>query len=180
LLWVAPTPANDFHTLITCGMALRPMPMPPTPCGCSPYAELLLRLPAEWSVGPDASHTDEATWPLTELMHVARIPHLDATHFGAGHTVTLVDAPTGAVHAMGPTGFCGCVLREPDWTPTSFRQLRLTLGDRLHFLSVIPLYEGELVFAHEQGGPALLDCLDSRGVTDLVVVDRPSVFTVIH
>lgn len=183
LVWVAPGVGRDFHTLVTCGMSGRPMTKSGTrvKCRCSPYAELLLRLPADWPVGPDAMNDPQASWPLRELLNLASAPHFEAMHFGHGHTMTVVDDTRSEVTTICPeTDFCGWVLREPAWAPRRFRSLRHDRRHRLDFFGSIPLYAEELEIACTRGSSFLFGNLDRAGVTDQLVVDRPNLFAGIH
>ena len=181
LIWVEPRPGQDFHTLVTSGMSARPMSKPAGPCECSPFAELVLRLPAHWPVGPGAGQARKFRWPLEELIYLAHMPHRDETHFGLGHTVTLVEDTGEAVASITPeTTFGGWVLRRPDWAPRPFRHLRRTFLHRVDFFSAVPLYPDELKLAFDEGSQALFERLDASGITDLLVADRPSAFTVLH
>lgn len=181
MLWVDPGRDRPFHTLVTCGMGLRPMSVAESRCACSPFAELVLRLPPDWPIGPTASRTSKARWPIEELFHLAYMPHREQTHVGHGHTVTVIDPKAREVAPICvDSPFHGWVLRRPDWTPRSFRSLRLTFEQRLDFLSAVALFADELELAYDKGSGVLLEHLDRAGVTDLLATGRPSALSPIH
>ncbi|MGC4866446.1 suppressor of fused domain protein [Micromonospora sp. DT53] len=66
---VAPTEERPYRTLITSGMSELPMTVPEGH-GISPYAELMLCLPADWPLTRRTGLDDDpAGWPLRVLKH---------------------------------------------------------------------------------------------------------------
>jgi hypothetical protein len=171
ILWVAPGPNRDFHTFVTCGMSERAMIPPKGWTGCR-HAELLLRLPPTWKLGRRVLDKPRYNWPLRELEHLARMPHVYRVWLWAYHTVANGDPPEPL---PGATGFSGSVLVPVTWPHRAFDSLPVDPGRSVHFFGVIPLYADELTLARDAGTDVLLDRMEQAGVTDLLDVDRPSV-----
>lgn len=171
ILWVAPGPNREFHTFVTCGMSERAMIPPEGWTGCR-HAELLLRLPPTWKLGHRVLDKLGHSWPLRELEHLARLPHVYKAWLWAHHTVANGDPPEPL---PGAVGFSGSVLVPATWTRPSFDGLPVGPRRSVHFFGVIPLYADELTLARDAGTDVLLDRMEQAGVTDLLDVDRPSV-----
>jgi hypothetical protein len=171
ILWVAPGPNRDFHTFVTCGMSERAMNPPKERAECR-HAELLLRLPSTWKLGHRVLDKACYNWPLQELEHLARLPHVYEAWLWAHHTVANGDPPEPL---PGATGFSGSVLVRVAWTRPSFDALPVEPGRSVNFFSVIPLYADELMFARDAGAEVLLERIERAGVTDLLDVGRASV-----
>ncbi|GII51320.1 hypothetical protein Psi02_77440 [Planotetraspora silvatica] len=71
---VGPSAERPYQTLVTSGMSERPMTVPDGH-GISPYAELMLCLPADWPLTQAALHDERTGWPVRVLKQVARLPH---------------------------------------------------------------------------------------------------------
>ena len=169
LLWVQPGRHGNFHTFVTCGMSERPMTTPHGAGGCR-YAELLLRLPPTWNLDPASLSEQRHNWPLQELEHLARLPHLYATWLWSGHAVSNGDPPEPLYDT---TDFCGVVIAPPIWTSPDFFHLNVNPGRAVHFFSVIPLYADELKLTRVMEPGLVLDWLEQAGVTDCVDPGRP-------
>ena len=170
LLWAKPGPKRNHHTIVTCGMSELAMKAPRGWSG-NRHAELLLRLPSNWKIGPMHMNDEQFTWPLHELEHLGRLPHLYQTWLWLGLVSANGDPPEPI---CASTRFCGSILARPKWTPERFHSLRVDPGRSLEFLSVIPLYAEELLLAQDAGSAALLEKLDQAGVTDLIDANRPN------
>src|SRR5215216_8015305 len=77
LLVVGPHEGRPYTTLVTCGMSELPMRVPienPEDLGRVPelrHAELLLALPPDWPLRPEAFQHEENYWPLRWLKKLA-------------------------------------------------------------------------------------------------------------
>ena len=174
VLVVGPTDARPYTTLATCGMSERPMRVPienPEDLGVIPelrFAELLLCLPPDWPLTPDAFREEANYWPVRWLKRLARLPHQNDGWLGLGHTV-----PNGDPAApLGPgVGFGGWMVDEPVLFPAELRKLRF--ADRaVNFYSVIPVYEEEMMVKLRKGGSTLARMFDQAKVTELIDVGR--------
>jgi len=168
---VPPAPTRDWNTLVTCGMAERPMTVPE---GLEDYryAELLLALPSSWPLREDAFADESNYWPVRLLKDLARLPHDYDTFLCYGHTVPNGDPPQP--YADG-TGFSGAFIGGPMLTPEEFDELTLSDGRLVRFMAVFPLFAEEMAFKLEHGSEALSKRFVEHGVSEWVNVDRPSV-----
>ena len=168
LLWVQPGPKRPFHTFVTCGMSERAMTPPPEWTGYR-HAELLLRLPRSWNFDHALMSDKRNSWPLQELIELARLPHHYVTWLWENHTVANGDPPDLLVENGE---FSGSILVEPDWAPSGFRSLTVGPGRSVHFFSVIPLYAEELVLARDAGTEVLLERMERAKLTDVLKTGR--------
>ncbi len=168
---VRATPERPYHVLVTSGMSDRPMKVPEGAEECG-YAELLLALPQNWPVD-HASFDDERNyWPVRQLKRTARFPHLYESWLWVGHTVTNGDPPEPFASNVG---FCGGLLSSPVLCHKDAWCLAISPEKQIQFLSLIPVYLEELLFAWKVGADALIKRLNEIGVTELVVKDRRNV-----
>ena len=182
---VAPTEARPCITLVTSGMAERPMNAPPEASACE-FAELTLSLPPDWpglanhDGQPrviDDSHPlrDEANyWPIRWLKMLARFPHEYGTWIWHGHTI-----PNGdPAEPFAPnTRLAGWMLMPSMMGGEAFRTLRV--GDRdIAFFAIWPLYPEEMQYKLDHGADALLDRFEKARISpvpELIDVTRPNV-----
>lgn len=168
---VAMVPATDgrpFQTLVTMGMSERPMHVPDEARrqGAVERAELVLLLPPDWPA-TDPDHY----WPIHTLKSLARLPHEYETWLGYWHTVPNGDPATP--FASG-TNLAGVMLAPPLRLPQDFGELRRPNGETIAFMALMFLTVDELALKLERGTDALLDLIDSAGLNELLVPDRPS------
>jgi hypothetical protein len=147
---VPPADERPFYTLATSGMSERPMR---APSDGRAYAELVLALPPDWPMEPEAFEDERRYWPFRLLQTLATLPHQFETWLWIGHTVPNGDPP----EPYAPdTGLC-CAMLGPA-------------------LTVLALHRDEMEAKLEGGMEALIDPLDQAGVTELLDPARPSVF----
>jgi hypothetical protein len=160
---VDPSPDRDFYTLVTSGMAEKPMATPDELAEHA-YAELVMALPKDWDL-------DRDTWPLTTLQSLASMPHEYETWFGESHTVPNGDPPEPWGRG---TKLCGAIFAPPLLVPDDFRTL--TVGERtVRFLAVVPLYAEEMDLKLAKGAEVLFDLLDAAEVNEWLGPRRESV-----
>jgi Suppressor of fused protein (SUFU) len=177
LLVVGPHDGRPFTTLVTCGMSELPMRVPlenPDDLGLIPelrFAELLLALPPDWPLTPDAFRDEANYWPLRWLKRLARLPHQMEGWLGLGHTV-----PNGdPLRPLAPgVPFAGWLIDEPVRLPKDV--LKLRVADRvINFYAAVPLTAAEMEFKVHNGGGALAQLLDRAKVSELIDVNRADV-----
>ena len=177
---VAPTDDRPFYTLVTSGMAERPMSQPPGVTGCQ-FAELYLCLPPTWP-GLDAGGLSPGDplhpfqdprhyWPIRMLKYLARFPHEYDTWLWYGHTVPNGEPP----EPFAPdTALCSAVLLPGVTVPKDFHVLKV--GDRdVNFFSVVPLYAEEQRLKLDKGVEGLFPLFDKHGVSEVLDPQRPNV-----
>ncbi|HEX3148811.1 MAG TPA: suppressor of fused domain protein [Gemmataceae bacterium] len=177
LLVIEPHEGRPFTTIVTCGMSELSMRVPienPEDLGLIPelrFAELLLALPPEWPLTPEAFHDEANYWPLRWLKMLARLPHQTGGWLGLGHTIPNGDPP----RPLAPdVPFAGWLIDEPVLLPREV--LKLRHSDRvINFYSVVPLYEGEMNLKLRKGGSALAQLLDRAQVSERIDVTRADV-----
>lgn len=163
VLIVEPTSERPVKTLVTVGMSQQPMQGKSGPL----YAELVMALPPDWPIEkPDGG----ATWPVSLLQFLARLPHEYETVLWNGHTVPNDDPPRPYAAS---TELCGALIATPLHTTEEFDELEHD-GRTISFLSVIPLHGGEMDFKLQHGSDALFDRLDEADVSELLDERRPS------
>jgi hypothetical protein len=177
LLVVGPHEGRPFTTLVTCGMSELPMHVPlenPDDLGLIPelrFAELLLALPPDWPLTPEAFQDEANYWPLRWLKRLARLPHQMEGWLGLGHTIPNGDPP----RPLAPTvPFAGWLIDEPVLLPKDV--LKLRVADRvINFYAAVTLTAAEMEFKIHNGGGALAQLLDRAKVSELIDVNRADV-----
>lgn len=160
---VMPTDERPATTLMTSGMAERPM-------ADGSFAELMLVLPPTWPTpGTDGFTAPEGHWPYELLQELAWLPHAYATTLAEGHTVPRGDPP----EPYAPdTALCGALLAPPLSQPDGFE--RFEAGERtIDVLAVFPLHAEEMAVKLAHGTETLYDFLDAADVIEVLDKDRP-------
>ena len=176
---VPPNDVYEGYTLVTSGMAQRPMSPPPEvvqEIGDCRYAELVTLLPPDWPLfdkvkdyGSVADMPDEAYWPIGWMKFLARFPHEYGAWMWAFHTIPNGDPP----EAFPGTGFIGSMLL-PAVHLDNFNTFQA--GDRtVHLLLNIPLYQEEMDLKLAQGGQAVVDGFAERELELWIDPKRPNV-----
>ncbi len=181
VLYFPPRDDRPFWTLVTCGMSGRPMAVPEFVEGSADYAyaELVMSLPADWiPLKADGEfdfeffQSDDRSWPVGQMMYLARFPHLQRTWVAVGHSITNDDPPRPVAPDTRMDGF---VLGWPVNWPSRFHQMQRADGKLVSFLAVVPLYPEEMQFKLDAGSAALFERLLRAGVTELLRPQRESV-----
>jgi len=179
ILVLGPHDGRPHTTLVTCGMSELPMRISienPDDLGRVPelrHAELLLALPPDWPLTPEAFEKEEHYWPVRWLKKLARFPHLHEGWLGLGHTVPNGDPPEPFA---ANTRLCGWLVDQPLLCPAELQELRIG-GKVINFYATVPLYEEEMALKVRQGSGVLGQLLDRAKVTELIDQGRPSVTT---
>ncbi|MCR8645493.1 suppressor of fused domain protein [Paenibacillus sp. N1-5-1-14] len=173
VLIVNPTKERDYYTLVTAGMSNLPMNVPN---GAEKYkfAELMIYLPSNWPVGPEAFNKEENYWPIYWLKKMARLPHEFNTWLYLGHTVPNGDP---AKPFASNTSFSGMILNVPTLVEDlkSFFTLSMPNESEVHFFSLIPLYKEEMDLKLKSGTEILFEKLEKSGVNEIINIKRKNV-----
>ncbi len=167
---VGPTEELPFHKLFTVGMSQTKMPAPKDFEDCQ-RAELLIGLPDDWPITPEAFMEDAYRWPVLLLRHIARIPASapEGKWLFAGHAVPITDA------SLFPgLKFTGGLLLPPLILPEEAHVAFNDDFDPIHLLGIIPLYPEELALAQTDDLPDLLEALDELEATEILDLHRPN------
>ena len=180
ILVVGPHEARPYTTLVTCGMSERAMRVPledPEDLALIPelrFAELLLALPADWPLTPEAFQDEATYWPIRWLKRLARLPHRMDAWLGLGHTIPNGDPPK----PFAPnTAFAGWLVDEPVLFAPEVQKLRM--GDKsINFYAIVPLFEEEMEVKLRKGSAGLAHLMDRAKVSELIDLQRRNVATV--
>jgi hypothetical protein len=169
---VAP-PARErtWTTLVTSGMAERPMAVPEA-IEDYRYAELVLAVPGELKTDAWALPDGDGYWPVRVLNGLARLPHDFETFLYYGHTIPNGDPPEPYTEG---TSLCCALIDVPQLTDPAFDELQLEDGRLVRFYGVYALHRNEMEFKLQAGTDALRERLAEAGVTELIDLDRESV-----
>jgi hypothetical protein len=168
---VPPFGDREWATLVTSGMAERPMTVPEG-LEDHTHAELVLAVPPSWPLEHEAFSDERVYWPIRLLKQLARLPHEYDTFLHHGHTIPNGDPPEP--YADG-TALCGALICPPILTPEAFDRLELADGRVVHFYGVFPLHRNEMEFKLQKGADALWERFAEAGVTELLDLGRESV-----
>lgn len=170
VLVVEPTAEHPYYTLITSGMSQRPMTVPEDD-ESSPYAELMLQLPADWPMTEAGLQDERNGWPVQALQRMARFPHGYGTWLGAFHSV-----PNGIpAEPYGPgVPFAGALISPMINVPQDAQTIEVADGTSIALLALVPLYPGEVTLKLTKGTDALIGELDRGGVSELLDPARPA------
>lgn len=165
---VEPTPDRPYHTLVTFGMSDLPMAVPD---GYSPYAELMISLPADWPLKGEAFRDEAAYWPLRLLKTAARLPHEYRTWLGHWHSIPNGDP--AQPYAPG-TPFAGVLIAPMLRCADEARTIVTPSGKEISLLALVPLHPAELALKRASGTDALLAAFSRIGVSEVFDPARPS------
>lgn len=163
---VPPNPRRAYTTLFTTGLSERRMSVPPCGCGGDGYAELMITLPASWSIEPE-TRGEHLTWPVAWLRDLALYPHASHAWLGSGHTIPNGDPP---VPIAPDTALAGVMLLPPRGLGT--RHIAHPRGGKIALLALVPLYPGELELKLREGAEALVSRMALYNVSEVVVRRR--------
>jgi Suppressor of fused protein (SUFU) len=163
-----------FEVLVTSGMSALPMAVPDE-SNEPRFAEIVTVLPKGWPISKQAFADERNYWPIRLMKTLARLPYLDRTWLGYGHTTA--NGPIGddiRPYAEG-TELCAAVLLPSTSLGEDFWCMSRSHAPDIFFWAAIPLHRTELEFKLEHGIDALLELFDKNGVTDRIDPLRPRV-----
>jgi hypothetical protein len=166
---VPPAPAHDFWFLFTTGMSARPMSTP-RDVPATRLAEVSILLPPHWPMDRDAWRRDARwSWPIRELKEAAFLPHRHHTWLGFGHTIIPADiTSSGITTSVDPsTRLSALIVSASDLLPEEIDTIAVG-DDRIDLLTLIPIYPEELDYSVKHGAEALIDQLNTVGVSDVI------------
>lgn len=165
---VPPLGKRNWRALVTCGMSVRPMRVPP---GAEEfkYAECVIYLPPEWPLTAKALKNPKHFWPIEWLRKIAYYPHENKTWLG-GPSAIFANGEPPQPFAANTNLSCMLAVTEPSafgW---------LTRGDkRTAFYTLIPLYTEERDLEKAHGMQRLIQLFDQQKMPVHLVLDRPNV-----
>lgn len=170
ILVVKASESWPFHTLVSCGLSDRAMP---TPQEEWQFAELCLLLPPEWELEPNLDYTASDQWPVRWMYDLIHMPARAGGWLGYGHSVPNGEPP----QPFAPdTPLCSWLLLPSVSLPKTFTRVRLADNSVLNFWALVPLHQDETYLKVNKGTPALIEKLAYKNVSDILDMERPSVF----
>lgn len=169
--FVQPTAERPWVSLVTSGMSDIPM-NPPDGAENFRFAELMIRLPADWKLGEEAFKQEENYWPIRWLKILARMPHEYETWLSSGHSIPNGNPPEPLAPGMP---FSGMILSRPWIGGEELATLYLADGTPVHFWTLIPIHPSEISFKLQHGSDALMQKIAAAGYSDLYDPWRPAV-----
>ncbi|MGL6072806.1 MAG: suppressor of fused domain protein [Fimbriiglobus sp.] len=127
------------------------------------FAEVMIRLPADWPLDPESLKDDQHRWPVDWVRRIAEFPHANQTFFGASYAFD-------NKQPLGPgTRFTALLVARGS------TYNRLIDSERITVYSVYPLYPEEMELYQSKGVKKLLALFDEHQVTQMVNPHRDSV-----
>ena len=165
------TARRPFHLLVTNGMSALSMRVPSRGGFDLTWAELAICLPPDWRLDEESLDDERWYWPLRLLWQISRYVHENDRFIWFNHGFGWDDAKP-----LGPgVPFTSVFIVESSVLPERFASFRSDPVREIHFLSLCPILREEWEWAEANSPAALAARLEERGVTDLVVPERPSV-----
>lgn len=160
---------RDFVTLFTTGMSDLPMDNSDE-ANDFKYAELLLKLPSNWTINKEAMKDPNHYWPLGWLRKTAHIPHMYDGWLTDG--VILPNGEPPQPFSANTKLSCMMVCNPQE---QGLKNLLDTQGRLIHFYSLVPIFEEERKLALEKGCDYLIGLLIEKGITDVLDINRENV-----
>lgn len=158
---ILPDETRDYITLVTVGMSEEPMAE--TEDG-QKFAELLMKLPADWDIGLEALSDMTKNWPFRMLLKTAHLGHKFEGRYIDETTVIPSGNPNDAIlYFDGETELSSVMLcRSEDIPP-------LTVDDEItiDFFTLIPITEEEAELVRREGSEAVKKKLPKGEVVDM-------------
>ena len=96
-MWISAVPPSQektYYTLVTMGMGAHRMNVPEELADQKlERAELLIALPPDWKLDHDSLQKEAWYWPVRLLKALARLPGINDTWLGWGHTNGYIRSP---------------------------------------------------------------------------------------
>ncbi|WP_144126626.1 suppressor of fused domain protein [Catellatospora sichuanensis] len=165
---VEPTPDRPYYTLVTSGMSELPMAVPD---GHSPYAELMISLPADWPLSAGNFRDDAVSWPLGLLKMAARLPHEYRSWLGPWHSIP--NGQPAEPYAPG-VPFAGVLIAPMIRCADEAHTIVTAGGKEISLLALVPLHPAEMDLKVTSGTDALLDAFSRVDVSELFDPKRAS------
>ncbi|MFJ5772511.1 suppressor of fused domain protein [Psychrobacillus sp. NPDC093180] len=165
---IPPSINKEFITLVTTGMSDEPMIFTEKENELK-YAELLLKLPSSWKVEEDNLNDQNNGWPFRWLRKVAHIPHIYDGWLEEGVILPNGEPPQPFASDTKLSSILVCRPQE-----TELENLNTKQG-KVHFYSLVPIYDEERSVALEKGHGYLLEKMREKGISDILDISRVNV-----
>ena len=165
---IPPSPEKNYYTLVTMGMGAHRMNVPEELADQKlERAELLIALPPDWKLDHDSLQKEAWYWPVRLLKALARLPGINDTWLGWGHTIDNQEPYADS------TQLSAAILVTPQQVDEDACICPLAEGEEVNFYQVIPLYQDEMEYKIRFGAGSLLELYE--GVSFVVDPERPDI-----
>ncbi len=167
---IPPTEDKPYYTLVTMGLSAYKMHTPHDLDGQNlEYAEIFVRLPADWQVGEE---DENWYWPIRTLKMLAHLPFDNRTWLGWGHTIQCSED-------LEPVSenckFVCMILKHPNGNERATATLES--GKIINFYEMIPIYLEEMKYKFKIGAEYLFELFTPEELTSPVNIKRRNVVT---
>ncbi|NPC91547.1 hypothetical protein HOO54_04620 [Bacillus sp. WMMC1349] len=163
---ILPSKECDFITLVTTGMSDVAMDASDETAGYR-YAELVLKLPANWPTTKKEIQQIDHDWPLKWLRLVAHIPHQYDGWLDEGVILPNGEPPM----PFGSNTELSCMLISDAKTKLIDSKFNRTIN----FYTLIPIYAEERELALQKGHDHLIETFNALGMTDVLDLKRKNI-----
>ncbi|MEK5195121.1 suppressor of fused domain protein [Bacillus sp. FSL M7-0884] len=164
---ILPSKKHDFITLVTTGMSDFAMDDSEDSKGFK-YAELVLKLPANWPINKTELTNKDNYWPLKWVRMAAHIPHKYDGWLEEG--VILPNGEPPMPFASNTELSCILIGRSKE-----VRSFVDSENRKINFYTLIPIYTEERIKALQKGHEYLIGKFDECGVSDVLDIKRENI-----
>ncbi|MDM5154723.1 suppressor of fused domain protein [Bacillus sp. DX1.1] len=164
---ILPSKEHDFITLVTTGMSDLAMDDSEDSKGFK-YAELVLKLPANWPISKNEMTNKDNYWPLKWLRMVAHIPHKCDGWLDEGVILPNGEPPM----PFASNTALSCILISKSKEMRSFIDSENRI---INFYTLIPIYTEERMIALQKGHEYLIERFDKFGISDVLGIKRENI-----
>ena len=158
---IMPDKDRDYITLITSGMSMEPMAEDSN--GVVKYAEIMMKLPADWKVDEELLKDDENNWPLYMLSKVAYLSHISEAGYINNKVIVPYGIPKVPNYFYGDKEFtCVMLCKSEDIPPYVIDNETV-----IDFFTLIPITEEEAALAKQKGNEAVKDMLPDGEIVNI-------------
>jgi hypothetical protein len=158
---IMPNKDRDYITLVTVGMSEEPMAE--TADG-KKFAELIMKLPANWDVSEEALSDMTKNWPFRMMLKTAHLGHKFQGKYVDETTVIPSGNPNDAIlYFNGNTELSSVMLCKSEDIP----QLKVDNEMTIDFFALVPITEKETDVVKKIGSLAVMKMLPKGDIVDL-------------
>ena len=157
-----PSETRDCITLITDGMSNMPMNVPDN-LEDYRYAELMINLPSDWLLSPDALMNEKFNWPVDWLIKIAKYPFQNDIYLGEEFSIIENGQPPEKISSSVDYTCFLLFLSKAEFYRPVFKN-----GKRVNIYTVFPIYTEEKEYEENNGVHSLLSRFKELGI-DIVV-----------
>lgn len=164
---ILPTKQHNFTTLVTTGMSDIAMDETEENVGTK-FAELIMKLPANWPVGKEDMMNNDYFWPIKWLRMIAHIPHSYDGWLDEGVILPNGEPP----RPFSSNTELSCILLKKSEDIGSFTY---STKKSVDFFNLIPIFEEERSVALQKGHELLLEEFDKHGISEVLDLNRKNI-----